>query len=374
MAGLFALNMPTTNNVTGREVILADTGLAGGAAPQSVGLGINQIAPLCAPRNIIDGGDFTINPFQRGTAFTGITNTPTYTADRFFAVGGAASSISVSYAALAAGALAGFGGALQFGRAAANTDVSPIKLGQVIETGDSIRLQGQPLVLSFYAVAGANLSAAGSNITVSVFSGSGTNQSAAAMIAGTWTGQATVTAQVIAVVPTAWGLRYTVIIPPIATNVTQLGVVFQYTPFGTAGASDYFQITGIQMEPGMAPSQFERLDIQVALEIAQRYCWVLSEPAAAVVTGAGMNTTAAIQVFYIALPVQMVKAPTVTVVAAGTFKTNQAGTQTATTVTPGTTHTVNAISINGNSAGVAGQATLLTGGGGAGQIVVSADF
>jgi hypothetical protein len=38
-------------------------------------------------RNAIDGGDFTINPWQRGTAFTGIAATATYTADRFFVVG-----------------------------------------------------------------------------------------------------------------------------------------------------------------------------------------------------------------------------------------------------------------------------------------------
>lgn len=36
-----------------------------------------------APKNIIIGGDFTTNPFQRGPAFTPIPATPTYIADRF---------------------------------------------------------------------------------------------------------------------------------------------------------------------------------------------------------------------------------------------------------------------------------------------------
>jgi hypothetical protein len=86
-----------------------------------------------------------------------------------------------------------------------------------------------------------------------------------------------------------------------------------------------------------------------------------------------MNTGASAQVFYLATPVQFRSAPTVTV-SAGSFKTNQAGTATATTITAGTTHTVNAISINGNSAGTAGGASLLQGGGGAGKIAASADY
>ena len=60
--------------------------------------------------------------------------------------------------------------------------------------------------------------------------------------------------------------------------------------------------------------------------------------------------------------------------AAGAFKTLQAGVATSTTIAAGATHTPNAISVNGNSAGTAGQATMLQGGGGAGWILASADF
>jgi hypothetical protein len=52
-------------------------------------------------RNLIDGGNFTVNPFQRnipglasgGVISSPISSTPTYFADRFFAVGGASSAI-----------------------------------------------------------------------------------------------------------------------------------------------------------------------------------------------------------------------------------------------------------------------------------------
>jgi hypothetical protein len=129
----------------------------------------------------------------------------------------------------------------------------------------------------------------------------------------------------------------------------------------------------VQFEIGSTASPFERLDAQVVLELCQRYSWAIPEPAAGVVIGAGANTGAAAQLIYIATPVQMLKAPTVTV-AAGSFKTMQAGVAAATTISPGATHTPNAISINGNSAGTAGQATLLQGGGGSGWIIASADF
>lgn len=86
-----------------------------------------------------------------------------------------------------------------------------------------------------------------------------------------------------------------------------------------------------------------------------------------------MNTTSGAQVIYMATPVQFRAAPTVTV-SAGTFKTQQGNTATATTITAGTTHTPNAISVNGSSTGTAGQATLLIGGGGAGYILASADY
>src|SRR5947209_5838232 len=153
------------------------SGTATLAAPAEVGG-----SQLAFPRNIIDGGDFTTNPWQRGTSFTGIASTLTYTADRFFAVGGASSSISVSQVT-GVTAVPGFSQALQFGRAAGNANTAVINLGQVVETLDAIRLQGQTITLSFWAQAGANWSPAGGALNVLLASGAGANQSAASMVA-----------------------------------------------------------------------------------------------------------------------------------------------------------------------------------------------
>ena len=401
MAGWLTGTLPNYYSVSGLEEIAADTNLSGGAAPQSVQLNINQIDPLTLTRNLFDGGNFTANPWQRGTAFTGITNSATYTADRWFAIGGASSSISVSKAAITAGSLAGFGSALQFGRAAANADTAAIKFGQVIETNKTIRLQGQPLVLSFWALPGANVSAAGSNVTVTVYSGTGTNDTVANMLSGSWAGQKTLYTGNLSIVNTAWGQRYVIggtpgtpysnitggltgapssssaVTPSILvpTNASQLGVVFSYVPVGTAGANDWVQFTGIQLEAGNYPGLFEHADAGFVLSQAQRYFYQISEPAVGVIVALGGATVAAnAQKYLVPLPVQMLKAPAVSV-SAGTFKAAVgAAVATATGLAAASTHTPNAISLVTTLTQTAGGVAHLEGAGGTGYIAVSADF
>ena len=336
-----------------------------------VPLAINHFANF---RNLLDGGDFSINPFQRnipglatgGVIATPIGATPTYFADRFFAAGGASSAILM--AAVADLSVGGFNQSLKISRQAGNASLATINVGQALETFDSLRCQGQTVTLSFWAKAGANYS--GGALTTQVIAGAGVNQSAATLVAGAWTSAAYVVNAAQALTRSMTRYQFSGVVPATAT---QIAMLLSFTPTGMAGADDSISISGVQLEIGPSASPFEHIDAQVALEICQRYAWAIPEPAAAVVIGAGANIGAATQLFYIATPVQLLKAPTVTV-AAGTFKTNQAGVAAATTISPGATHTPNAISINGNSAGTAGQATLLQGGGGSGWIVASADF
>jgi hypothetical protein len=350
-----------------------------GAGPQALDLleaGCVPLAfnPFANFRNLIDGGDFSINPFQRnipglasgGVIASPIAANPTYFADRFFACGAASSAILA--AASPDVSVEGFNQSLKVSRQAGNASTAAINFGQVIETFDSLRCQGQTVTLSFWARAGATYS--GGALTAQVVAGGGVNQSAASLVAGTWTSPASVIGATQALTSSMTRYAFTGVVPAAAT---QLGVLLSFTPSGTAGADDSISINGVQLEIGPSASPFERIDAQVVLEICQRYSWAIAEPAAGVVIGAGMNTGASAQLFYLATPVQFLRAPAVTV-SAGSFKTNQAGTATATTISPGATHTPNAISVSGASAGTAGQATLLLGGGGAGWILASADF
>ncbi len=309
MAGYETPGLPSVVP-SGIEGFAVDTNLTVGAAPQVGKMTTNQIGPSNNFRNLLDGGDFTTNPFQRGTSTTGITNTVTYTADRWFAVGGASSSISVSQQAITAGLYPGFGYALQWGRASANANTATIYLGQVMETLDSIRLQGQNLVVSFGAIAGANLSSAGGLVTVTAYSGTGANQSAANMIAGSWTNQTTIGKATFAVSQTTWSaLTYQFFsLGVVPTTATQVGLVFSYVPVGTAGSNDWVQFVGIQLETGSYPSQFEHRDVQVELEIAQRFCFAPGGTVGALAGGAATSSTAA--GFFVNFPVQMRAAPT----------------------------------------------------------------
>jgi hypothetical protein len=53
--------------------------------------------------------------------------------------------------------------------------------------------------------------------------------------------------------------------------LNQIGLDIQYTPVGTAGANDYFDITGIQLELGSVPTSFEVRPFSVELQMCQRY-------------------------------------------------------------------------------------------------------
>ena len=332
-------------------------------------------------RNVLDGGDFTVNPFQRnipglasgGILSTAITNTAGYFADRWFAVSGSASG-SVLMAAVADTSLTGFSQALQVYRSSASTNTALITFGQVVESLDVIKLQGQTVTFSFYAKALATFSALNSTVNVQIVTGTGTasNQTVANYLAGSWTGQANTLNTTQALTTTYGRYQFTATIPSTAT---QLAVIISWNPVGTAsGATDGIQVQGLQLEIGAVASLFEHRDVQVELEICQRYAWVIAEPANGVLVGSGTTLGANVQNFYMATPVQLRAAPTVTL-SAGSFKVAVgAAYAAATTLAAGATHTVNAISITSANTASAGVGALLGGGGGSGWILASADF
>lgn len=325
-------------------------------------------------RDILDGGDMTVNPFQRnipglasgGVCSTTASSTPVYFADRWAAVGGASSSIT--QALVANVTYTGYSQALQWGRTAANTNTAAIYLGHVVETADAIRNQGQQMTLSFIGALGANYS--GGQVTAQVIVGTGTNQSFANLVAGSWTGQTVAFTQNFTM--TTSMARYQVS-GAIPANATQIGVLFSYTPSGTAGTNDNIQWLDFDLAAGAPASPPERRDIQVELEICQRYAWIQAEPAANVILASGSTITANNQTFVMGTPVQMRAAPTVTV-ATGSFKVASGAAPASATITAGTTHTPNQISVNSTLTATAGFGALLEGGGGSGYIVASSDF
>jgi hypothetical protein len=339
----------------------------------------NQMANF---RNLIDGGDFSVNPWQRGTTPAAVTSTTcTYVADRWFVAGATTCSITVTDPAITA--VPGFTNALQFTRTAAQTTTTALYLGQIVESLDVYRARGQFLTLSFWAAAGANYSPT-TAATVQVRSGTSVNEGAAVAMGANYAGAVTGyagTANVIAgtFTPTATWTYYTFTsAAPIGLTVSELALLFGMVPVGTAGTTDGFQIAGVQLEIGSAATPFEHRDIGVELELCQRFCFVLNEPSTTTVDVAtGMCLSASTAKLVIPMPVTMRAAPTVTVTI-GSFSV-LATTGTAVTLTSGgppTGHSVNAISVLVSAASglLAGYGTLLGGTGGSGLITASCDL
>jgi hypothetical protein len=333
--------------------------------------------PAANFRNLLDGGDFTVNPWQRnipglasgGVISAAITNTPTYFADRWFGQGGASSSVLM--ANVASTAVPGFNTQLNYTRSSGNANTAALFFGQVLETADSIRLQGLPVTFSFWAASLANYS--GGPLTVQLISGTGTNDTAAHLTAAAWAGATNVVNTTVALTSTPTRYQFVGTVP---ANATQLGVLFTWTPTGTAGAADGISYAGLQLEIGAFATAFEHRDVQVELEICQRYAWIIAEPAAGVVIGTGNMPTTTTATFYMATPVQLRAAPTVTVVT-GSFGSTAANVARSGTIAAGSTHTPNAITITASgvtAAASAGLGASLVGGAGAGYIVASSDY
>jgi hypothetical protein len=365
-AGTFASNCNSTApagpvGLTGKELIPADTGLASGQQPQTV---LIPSALLVGPdgvfqgsgsvtRNLIRNGDISVNPFQSGTSQAAdITNTVTTTADGFRVVGGGSSAINWSSQTGATDIVANqFTKSLRFQRKSANADTAQICQINVLTSQDSVALQGQNFVYSFWIKAGANLSSTNGNVVVTVATGTGSDQSAANFKAGTWTGQAnaitaaadsstTGTAFPVSVttgqatvqaLPTgataAWVQVW--VSGAIPTTATQVGTSICYTPVGTAGTNDWIETSNHQLEitvgSVVTPSSFEHHTAAFDLAQAQRFLYTIVEGAAAPARGMCRSRSVTTCSWNVVFPVPMRAVPTMTYANGFAVETTVAG-------------------------------------------------
>jgi hypothetical protein len=139
--------------------------------------------------------------------------------------------------------------------------------GQSFETLNSIPFVGKQVTFSFYARKGANFSAASDILTAYLRSGTGTDQNA---VSSGFTGSNLVI-NTSATLTTTWQ-RFTAT-ATVPTTATQLETEFRYTTVGTAGAADYFEVTGVMVEVGSQASPYAPATPTYATELAacQRY-------------------------------------------------------------------------------------------------------
>jgi hypothetical protein len=206
--------------------------------------------------------------WQRGTSLSVPASTGAYTADRWQIATNANQASTVSRQTTSDTTnLPSIQYCLRFQRNSGQTGTGPLGLAQSFETVNSIPLAGKTVTFSFYARKGTNYSATSNGLAVYLVSGTGTDQD---RIDGSYTGDNTSITSTVTL--TATWQRFT-LTGTLPTTATEIAPYFIYTPTGTAGAADYFEITGCQLELGSTATTFARCGSTIGgeLSLCQRY-------------------------------------------------------------------------------------------------------
>ena len=389
---------------TGEELYAGDTGALNGIAPATVSIPGALIGSLNSHRNKIIGGDFATNLWQRGTTpqSSATPSTAAMSADRWYTYSsGNTVTISKQTGTTDSIPSAGLYASMRVNRPS-SANVTPICVGQVLDQIAAQNLIGQNAVLSFRALAGAGLSSTANQITATIayYTASdsatpGTNTGTfatglitgyQAVVAGTVPGTvATSVTAGAALIPitTSWA-TYEVYgpIPSVnasGTAVVGAGISICYTPTGSGGATDWFELEAVQLSavPSIATSQmpngvtgspgFERRPAMEEALYQYYYSYVLTDSNANQRFAVGQATTTATSAHVLVLfPVPLRRTPSVTVSTATSFAvTTSTGTAQACTTLAGTASgaTPNASDMTCTTASglTAGNATFLEG-------------
>jgi hypothetical protein len=232
-------------------------------------------------RNLIINGAMQVA--QRGTSDTSFTLG--YAVDRMYLDQFSASGGTHTYQQLSSDPPVGFRNYLRWQRNSSETATGAMRIYYTGETGASEGIAGNKLTLSFYARAGANYS--GGSLESRIVTGEGTDQSRSGWANGLWTNQ--VNDSQSNTLTTSWQ-RFTHTLASAAGNdVSQHALRFVWTPTGTAGADDYIEITGIQLELGSDATPFEHRSYGEELSLCQRYYQTMTKTG--YMAGRGNGTT-----------------------------------------------------------------------------------
>jgi len=273
-------------------------------ADSSTSTGLRYQVPVNA--NPVLNSAFQV--WQRGTSIAVTSGTFPYTADRWnFYPNGANNAHTVSRQATNDTTNLPFiQYAGRFQRNAGQTGTGGVFLCNSFETINSLPYVGKTVTFSFYARAGANFSSASNALAYKVYTGTGTDQ-----LSNTGYTGATAFISATATLTTTWQ-RFTGTATSSSSG-TEISIEFSHTPSGTAGANDYYEITGVQLEVGSVATPFKTYagTIQGELAACQRYYyrWTTGGTSTAW-AGTGMNYSSTNALVMIKLPVSMRVNPT----------------------------------------------------------------
>lgn len=261
-------------------------------ADSSTSTGLRYQAPVNA--NPVLNSAFQV--WQRGTSFSvagGVSNS--YTSDRWAVncTANAASTISRQTTSDTTN-LPFIQYCTRVQRNSGQTGTTGQFLYQSLETVNSLPYAGKTVTYSFYARAGATYISSGASSTFKLWSGTGTDQN---ILTGF-----TNTTQVAAVTPTlttTWQ-RFTCT-GTMGATATQLAVGVDMGAVGTAGATDYIEVTGFQIEVGSVATPFKTYAATIQGELAadERYYERLLATSTAGVYAVGFASSATACDFFV---------------------------------------------------------------------------
>ena len=221
-------------------------------------------------RNRIINGSMQI--WQRGTSFNSQGNGQNdYTADRW-AIGHNNSHMAAVTQQDGAGADAKFAYCARVQRDSGQSQTDQMRFHTALETKEVQLLRGEVLTLSYYARKGANYSEANSKITgVRIATGENIDGDPNAYSGGHWTNSTTILTGT-PTLTTSWQ-RFSHTTSAVSNFANSMIIEFRHTPVGTAGANDWYEITGVQLEIGIVATPFEYLSYQENFRRCCRYYW-----------------------------------------------------------------------------------------------------
>jgi hypothetical protein len=239
--------------------------------------------------------------WQRGTSFA-ISNSIAYTADRWQGRVSAACTTSFSRQTTSDTTnLPNIQYAARVQRSNAQIATPFLILEQSMETVNSIPFAGKTVTMSFYARRGANFSGASNSLSVFLITGTGTDQNV-----GTsgYTGSTNAIASSATLTTTWQRFTYTA---TLAATTTEIATQFYYVATGVAGAADFFEITGVQIDIGSVALPFRTYagTIQGELAACQRYYFRATASSVATSFGVGANYSTSASQIHVNHPVQM---------------------------------------------------------------------
>jgi hypothetical protein len=197
-----------------------------------------------AGKNYVLNGAFDV--WSRGTSVN-LSSYPGFSADRWTSYRTGAINYTISRQATG---LTGIQYCARVQRNSGDTNTAYIEFTSTLETSQTTQLAGQTVTYSFYARAGSGFSGSANTIGVTLY----TNTSSEALYAAFPAMGFPISTG--AVLTTSWQrFSHTV---TLSSSVTQIAVATNYTPSGTAGANDYYEITGVQVERGSTATPFSR--------------------------------------------------------------------------------------------------------------------